>query len=572
MNKTTEVTIQSLKDDFGLFLRYIWNHLGLPPPTPIQLDIAHYLQHGPKRKIVMAFRGVGKSWITASFVCWRLLRDHEEKIMVVSASKVLANNFSTFVKRLISEVPILLYLQPRDGQRASMIEFDVGPSKASKDPSVKSVGITGQLTGSRASLIISDDVEVPNNSLTTIQREKLGELVKEYDAILKPGGEVCYLGTPQTEESVYNTLMTRGYECRIWPARYPEDIASYKGRLAPRIIAALEADNTIVGKPTDPKRFSAFDLEAREMSYGRSGFALQFMLDTSLNDANRYPLKLRDLIVFPLSPDIAPSRFQWASSMEYAVDGLPLVGLQGDRYYRPMWVSQEYQDYQGACMFVDPAGMGKDETAIAVVRYLNGNLFLAECRGFTGGYTPENLTSIAKLAKTHKVSIIRVEENFGQGMFSELLKPYLEKVHPCEVENVRSSQQKERRIIDTLEPVLNQHRLIVDEALIKRDMDNYNGHDHERALLYTLFYQLTRITKDKGALAHDDRLDAVAGAVFYWVESMALDDEKGVRLHLEQVWQQEIDSFEEGVINSFGNTPSRPTHRPTILDYLHRQG
>jgi hypothetical protein len=199
-----------LKSDFRNFLFVVWKHLNLPDPTPIQYDIASWLQHGPKRAIIEAFRGIGKSWITSAYVCWLLLRDPNHKILVVSASKIRSDDFTTFTLRLINELPCLQHLRPRGDQRNSKISFDVGPSQASHSPSVKSVGITGQLAGSRADTIIADDIEVPNNSATQAMQDKLSELVKEFDAILKPGGRIIYLGTPQTEQSLYNKLPDRG--------------------------------------------------------------------------------------------------------------------------------------------------------------------------------------------------------------------------------------------------------------------------------------------------------------------------------------------------------------------------
>ena len=136
--------------DFRVFLMHVWSFLGLPPPTKVQLDIARYLQKGPRRKIVEAFRGVGKSWITVAFVLWVLLLNPQAKVMVVSAGEVLAGDFSKFCMQLIKGMPLLQHLHPRPDQRNSAIGFDVGPATPSKDPSVKSVGITGQLTGSRA--------------------------------------------------------------------------------------------------------------------------------------------------------------------------------------------------------------------------------------------------------------------------------------------------------------------------------------------------------------------------------------------------------------------------------------
>nr|WP_259772497.1 phage terminase large subunit [Pseudoduganella lutea] len=247
--------VHPAREDFRKFMFMVWKHLNLPDPTPLQYDIAKYLQHGPRRSVIEAFRGVGKSWVTAAFVCWVLLNNPQLKVEVISASKDRADAFATFVKRLIHELPILHHLRPGPDQRDSMLIFDVGPALPDQSPSVKAAGITGQITGSRADILIADDIEVPNNSATQMMRDKLAEAVKEFDAILKPGGRIIYLGTPQTEMSLYNQLPERGYEIRVWPALYPtiQKVLSYQGRLAPMITRALEADPSLQGKPTDPE-------------------------------------------------------------------------------------------------------------------------------------------------------------------------------------------------------------------------------------------------------------------------------------------------------------------------------
>lgn len=534
-----------LRNDFRNFLFVIWKHLSLPDPTPVQFDIARYLQHGPRRSIIMAFRGVGKSYITAAYASWLLFKDPDHKIMVVSASEARANAFSLFIKRLIEEVPVLRHLRPRDGQRTSLEAFDVGPAKIDQSPSVKSIGITGQITGSRADTIIADDIEVPSNSDTVGKREKLGELVKEFDAVLKPGGSVVYLGTAQTQESIYTTkLEPRGYEVRIWPARFPaeEQLHKYGERLAPWIIERVYGGAT-PGSPVEPSRFPEEELRERELSYGRSGFALQFMLDTQLSDADRFPLKLRDLIVMPLDPQQAPVTMAWGASPNLALVDVPLPGFKGDRWHRPFHVSDTWAPYQGVVMFIDPAGRGRDELAWAVVAKLHSKLYLLDARGMTGGYSPENLESLARNAKRLGVKAIRIESNFGDGMFKALLDPVLAKIYPCTTEEVRSSKQKEARIIDTLEPVMNQHRLVVDEGLIHRDAENYNGHAAEKAPEFSLFWQMTHITREKGALNHDDRLDALAGAVAYWTEQMEAEDQN-IEQRLEQeAFDRELADF-----------------------------
>lgn len=533
----------------------VWKTLNLPDPTPVQYDIANFIQNSPKRCVIEAFRGVGKSWITSAFVCWTLLNDPQKKILVVSASKERADAFASFVKKLINEMPILAHLKAVEGQRDSMLSFDVGGALPDHSPSVKSVGISGQLTGSRADIIIADDVEVINNSSTQIARDKLSELVKEFDSILKPldSARIIYLGTPQCELSLYNQLPERGYVMRVWTAEYPElkKVDSYKGTLAPFLVQKLSADVNLVGTPTDPLRFGSEDLMERRMSYGKSGYSMQFMLDTTLSDANKYPLKIADLIIQNLNPTMAHMKVAWATSPELCISDVPTVALTGDRYYRPMWHSDEMHEYTGAVMSIDPSGRGKDETGYAVVKMLTGNLYVTAAGGLLGGYNEETLERLAKIAKANEVKMIVVESNFGDGMFTQLLKPILGRIYPCTIEEVRSSTQKELRIIDTLEPVMSTHRLIVDQKIISSD--------YETAVDPTnsLFYQMTRITRDRAALRHDDRLDALAMAVAYWVEHMARDNNKAVSQLHDAALKDDLKSF---MANAMGTGEKiRPT-------------
>ena len=539
--------------NFKNFLYLCWKHLNLPEPTPIQYDIADYLQSSDKRLVIEAFRGVGKSWITSAFVCHQLLLNPQRNILVVSASKSRADDFSTFTQRLIQELPICEHLKPKIDQRQSKVSFDVGPARASHAPSCKSMGITGQLTGSRADLIIADDVESANNSQTQLMRDRLGETVKEFDSILKPEvGRIVFLGTPQTELSLYNELEERGYKTSIWPAKFPDKrgIEAYGNKLAVSLIG--NDRNMKPGEPIDPKRFDETDLMEREASYGRSGFALQFMLDTSLADVNLYPLKLNDLIIMSgiKSWKEAPGKLQWASSIDQikAIDpDLPNVGLKGDNYVAPMYVSQDYYPFEGTVMAIDPAGRGADRTAYSIVKMLNGILYLTDIGSFEGGYDEKTLTDLSLAAKESDVNYILVESNFGDGMFNTLLAPILAKIHPCTLEEVRSTIQKEKRIIDTLEPIMNQHRLVVDQELIRSDFKLDKDHQ--------LFYQMSRLTKIKGCLRHDDQIDVLAMACQYWNEMLGRDIDEAVDAAKDERLQEELDKFLEQTIGGRRNSP-----------------
>jgi len=532
--------------DFRNFLWMAWNHLSLPAPTPIQYEIAEWMQKGPRRGVLQGFRGVGKSWICSAFVVHQLLLDPQKNILVVSASKNRADDFSTFTLRLIHEMEILGHLKPTDKQRFSKISFDVGPAQASHAPSVKSLGITSQLTGSRADIIVADDVEVPNNSATQSMRDKLSEQVKEFEAILKPDDDsrILFLGTPQCEDSIYNKMLERDYEMRIWPALKVTAAKSekvYKGNISPSCI-----DDDAIGEPTEPTRFSAIDLAEREASYGKSGFAMQFMLDPKLSDLDRYPLKINDLIVMDTDLDTAPEKLIWAQVPENAWDStVPNVGFTGDRFFRPMKTVGEHVPYTGSVLAIDPSGRGKDETSWAVVKMLNGYLYVTDAGGMQGGYDEKVLKVLTMKAKINKVNAILVESNFGDGMFVEIIKPYLNKIYPVTVEEVRHNIQKEKRIVDTLEPVMNQHKLVFDPKVIKHDYDSAQKYPSDTQLKYQLIFQMSRLTREKGALTHDDRLDALSMGVAYWTQQMAQDADTKINERKNDLLHQQLTDFKD---------------------------
>jgi len=537
---------EQLKEDFRLFLTAIWTHLALPAPTRAQLCIAEYLQHGPKRLQIQAFRGVGKSWITAAFVLWTLYNDSNKKIMVVSASKDRADSFSIFCQRLILEVPWMSHLRPKnDDQRWSRVSFDVGTAAPHQAPSVKSVGITGQLTGSRADLMVLDDVEVPNNSMTELQREKLLQLVTECESILtpKPDSRIMFLGTPQTTFTVYNKLRERAYKPFVWPARYPRKVAMYDGLLAPQLEEDLNNEKDLTWSPTDT-RFKEDDLLERESAMGRSNFMLQFMLDTSLSDAEKFPLKFADLIINPVNPETAPENIIWCSSKDNIVKELPCVGLPGDYYYSPMQVQGEWKPYSETICSVDPSGRGTDETVACFISQLNGIMYLHEIYASTDGYSDSTLLAILARCKKYKASTLLIESNFGDGMVSELFRKHAINKHvPINIEETRANVRKEDRIIDSLEPVFNQHRLVIDPKVIKWDYDSGSERPTETRFQYMLGYQISRMCREKGAVKHDDRVDALAQGVKWFTDALSISADS-IKLDREkQEWQDHLKAW-----------------------------
>jgi hypothetical protein len=534
-----------IREDFRVFLTLVWRELGLPKPTRAQLAIAEYLQHGPKRLQISAFRGVGKSWITAAFVLWTLYKDPDKKIMVISASKERADNFSIFCQKLILEITWLGHLGPKnDDQRWSRISFDVGPAKPHQAPSVKSVGVTGQMTGSRAHLMIFDDVEVPGNSATDMQREKLLQLVTEAESILTPDetSRILFLGTPQSTWTIYRKLAERSYKPFVWPARYPRDIGKYEGLLAPQLVADLD-QGAEPWEPTDD-RFSDFDLIEREAAMGRSNFMLQFMLDTSLSDAEKFPLKFADLIVTPIGEECA-ERYAWSSDPRYCLKELAAVGLPGDRFYGPMFIDEGIVPFDETIVSVDPSGRGSDETVAVVLSQANGYVFVRDLRAFKDGYSDDTLSSIVGMAKRYKASKLLIESNFGDGMICELFKRHCIQMQAAvDLEEVRATVRKEERIIDTLEPVMNQHKLIIDPKVFEYDYKSNPDAPPEKRLEYMLGYQMSRMCRERGAIKHDDRIDALSQGVQWFIDALAQSAHKAQAMRKHEEWNAMMDAFE----------------------------
>ena len=539
--------VTALKDDFKLFLQALWEQLDLPSPTRAQYSIADYLQNGPKRLQIQAFRGVGKSWITGAFVLWTLFKDPEKKIMIISASKERADNMSIFLQKLIIETPWLNHLRPKsDDSRWSRISFDVNCSPH-QAPSVKSVGITGQLTGSRADLMILDDIEVPGNSMTELMREKLLQLCTEAESILTPKDDsrIMYLGTPQTTFTVYRKLAERSYRPFVWPARYPRSLSNYEGLIAPQLQEDIDT-GAESWEVTDPDRFDDEDLIEREASMGRSNFMLQFMLDTSLSDAEKFPLKMADLVVTSVNPTVAPDYCVWCSDPANVIKELPTVGLPGDYFYSPMQLQGEWTPYSETICSVDPSGRGSDETAAAYISQKNGFLYLHEMRAYRDGYSDRTLLDILRGCKKFNVTKLVIETNFGDGMVAELFKKHLIQTQQAiDVEEVRANVRKEDRIIDALEPILNQHRLVCNKSVIEWDYaSNKDGAPEER-LLYMLFYQMSRMCREKGAVKHDDRLDCLAQGVKYFTDAMGISALESVKDRKREEWKDILDSWQD---------------------------
>ena len=524
------MTADPIKHDFRNFVWMAWSALGLPEPAPIQYDVAEYISTGPERRMIQAMRGFGKSYLTATYAAWRLYCNPDTTMLCISATSNRSREFVRLTRQLVSSLEVCGHMIPREGDRDGADRFDVGNrTKVAKDPSVAAYGVNAMITGTHVDLIILDDVEIPENSSTVEAREKLHTKLMECENILNPGGEIVYLGTPQTEDSVYNKLGDH-YIVQRWPARAP-DPESDKAMLniAPYIADGLARGDLDPGSPTYPEYYPDELLQEREAIMGPSIFALQMLLDTTMSDIEKYPLKLKNFIVMDLDGDHAPARIVWGTTKP-ATD-IPSPGLGKDFFMRPSWHETEYQDFEQSILYVDPSGRGADQTGFCVARLLKGWVYIPEAGGFAGGYDERTLTSISELAARYSCDTVIVESNYGDGMFSSLLAPVLAKIRGnCSIEEERVSGQKEPRIIDSLEPPLANHRIVIDSKVARNT---------------ELMTQVSRITRERGALRHDDQVEALAGAVRYFTSKLNIDAQRKITEEREEESIREHKAFEK---------------------------
>lgn len=541
---------KDLREEYGFMMQAVFSEfedfadLGMRflgyTLTDMQRDIARYMQYGPRQSMVAAQRGEAKSTLAALFAVWRLIQDWNEWVLIVSGGETQASEVALLVIQLIERWGILCYLRPdrSRGDRTSYEHYDIHCDlrTVSKSPSVACVGITAQLQGKRATLLIPDDIETTNNSLTATNREILLLRSKEFGAICVDG-KILYLGTPQTKDSIYRTLSTRGYEMRIWPGRIPtlDEEIRYGATLAPYILELIMqgaarsgygVDGTR-GQASDPQRYDEDLCIEKELEFGPEGYQLQYMLDTTLSDAMRTRIKLSDAIVAALGTDAAPDTLFYAAAPQNRVQSVP-DSVKQEILYNLAGSGQLMLPYQHKMMIVDPAGNGGDEVAFACGGALNSYIHLFGVGGLQGGLSEENCNVLIDYCEEFGITDIVMEANMGHGTASMVLLNIIakRKLTHIGVRDIYAKGQKERRIIDTLGPVFRRHKFVLHERAIEMDTEYLSQYSRDKRNLYSLLFQLSGITYDRGSLAKDDRADAVAHLVNELKGYLSADEEK----------------------------------------------
>ena len=165
-------------------------------------------------------------------------------------------------------------------------------------------------------------------------------------------------------------------------------------------------------------------------------------------------------------------------------------------------------------------------------------------RAYRDGYSDNTLLDILKGCKKYNVSTLLIESNFGDGIVAELFKKHIQVTKQAiYIEETRANVRKEDRIIDSLEPVLNQHRLVLNRSVVEWDYASNKNEAPELRLLYMLFYQMSRMCREKGAVKHDDRLDCLAQGVKYYTDALSISAQEAIKTRKRDEWNSLLEDF-----------------------------
>lgn len=547
--------------------------------TEQQADIAGYMQSGPRLRMVMAQRGEAKTTLAALYAVWRIIHRPSCRVLIVSAGEQNSSDTATLIVRLIMTWDILECLRPdrQAGDRTSTDAFDVHYALKGLDrsPSIACAGVTSNLPGRRADLLIPDDIESNKNGLSATQRAQLLHLSKEFSSICTHG-DILYLGTPQSKDSIYNTLQGRGFEIRIWPGRFPsfDEEERYAGRLAPFITDRIKLNSALRtgggldgtrGQPTDPQRYTDADLVEKELDKGPEDFQLQYMLDTSLVDALRQQLRLSDLVVANFGAELLPELVAWQGADRYSVEVGPEFPVTMAKMYYAVPTICQFVKPKDVFMFIDPAGGGVDELAFGVSCALGPFIHVLDVGGLKGGLTTINEAELCDVIRRNKVERIKVESNMGHGLFEINLRAILAAQEDLKhlvgcVSGEYSTGQKEKRIIDSMVSAMQRHRVVVHRQVFESDVKYGKQHGHEVRTQYSLWYQLANITTDRNSLPHDDRLEAMAGAIREHKQVLDKDEHKAAAARKDAEYEQfRRDPMGYGNVSTNHSTGTRRT-------------
>ena len=452
---------------FRVFLD-VWNQNQKCTTPSIHHAMAAWLEEsrglGRQRLLMTAFRGSGKSTLVALYLTWLFTQDPDMRALLLAADSSLAIKMANNIRKIIQSHPFSSTLRPKNPDQWAADRFTVNRTKELRDPSILALGISANITGCRADIIVYDDVEVPNTCNTALKRQDLRERLMESNFILVPGGTQLYIGTPHTYFSIYaeeprteideERTFLEGYH------RYKKPVLNQRGQ------------------SVWPERFSMKEIEYLRAQSGPNKFAAQMMLD---------PVNIIDGRLDKELLNFYYGRLEYREVQQQI--SLSLAG----------------ENIVSCSAWWDPAfGSAKGDNSVLAIVFTDdrGNYYLHHIEYIKIEPKPDEDEAslqchiVSDLAKKYYVPAIMVETN-GIGKFlPAILRQNLAKKNvPCAVIEKTSMQAKDMRILESFDAILAARSLYVNESVRQ-----------------TPFLSEMMEWQPEGK-SKDDGLDAVAGAL-----------------------------------------------------------
>jgi len=446
---------------------WIWNRWQGNTTPAHHRNIARWLEqgaHGPARRLLLlAFRNCGKSTLLGLFAVWLLVRDPSLRILILSADHALACKMARNARRVLERHPLARHLRPRHPDQWALDRFTVNRTGELRDPSVLARGIAANITGSRADVVICDDVEVPRTSDTAAKRALLRERLIEIGFVIVPGGLQVVIGTPHTKESIYAA------------AADGSAVPAFLDGFIRFELPLVDAD----GRSAWPERFPPAEIDAIRARSGPLQFSSQMLLRPPAAAESR--LDASRLIEYD-------DEFEHSEANGRARARIGAVDLvSASCWWDPGFGSERGGDGSViAAVFTDKAGFYR----LHRIRYLGGNV------NRQGDVASAMCAEVARFVESLHLPSVTVETN-GIGRFLPgLLRSQLARLGvAAAVREHASHQPKAARILAAFDAPLAAGRLLAHASVLETPFADELGQWSPEAK------------------CPDDGLDAVAGCL-----------------------------------------------------------
>jgi hypothetical protein len=444
----------------------VWNRLQGQSTPALHFKIARWIYeawiNGRKRLLLLAFRSCGKSSLIGLFCVWLFWRDPNLRILVVAADHALAHKMVRQVKRIIERHPFTKSLKPRNSDQWGNDRFTLARTREWRDPSMLAKGIGSNLTGTRADLIICDDVEVPKTSDTNAKREELRTRLMELDYILTPEGTQIYVGTPHHYETIYR--------------HKGDEEAFLKG--FDHLTIPIVNDK---GQSVWPERFPLPVIEAMKLKTGPYHFQSQMMVEPVNRTHGRFDMT--GLQIYQSEIEFLESN----QTCQLSIAGEKMVSCVA--WWDPAFAAH---------------GRTSDQSILAILYanedhkfYVHHIASLAASSQSSEDEATQQCQQVARLLKEFHVPLVAIETN-GLGKFlPSILRREIARIRGgAHVQEITARRSKSLRILEAFDVVLAARSLYVHQSILrtgfKRQLSEWSP-------------ALTN--------ADDDMIDAVAGAL-----------------------------------------------------------